>query len=194
MLTASTEASKTSSLGSNPSAFAKIMKKIVYIDMDGVVADWEKAACLPKGEWIPEEKLNTGQGFYQNLELIEGASDALKTLSEHYDLYFLSTPEWANPYCWMEKRLWVEQHFGELMFKRLILTHQKKLLRGDFLIDDNVHEGFKGVHIHFGQYPYQDWEAVIKYMMPNCDYCHKMVPRGDLDYHYSDVCSLSAPR
>ena len=170
------------------------MKKIVYIDLDGVVADFDAHKHLITERCELKQESKVPQEYFTNLPLIEGSIEALNELSKHYDLYFLSTPQWTNPYCWMEKRLWVEKHFGELMFKRLILTHWKKLQIGDYLIDDNVHEGFKGVHIHFGTAQYPDWKSVIKYMLPNCDYCHKMIPRGDLSYHYSDVCSLSALR
>jgi 5'(3')-deoxyribonucleotidase len=142
------------------------MKPIIYIDLDGVVADFDAHVHL-LGERDPaREECKTPEHYFTNLPLIEGSVEALGILSEYYDLYFLSTPQWSNPYCWMEKRLWVETHFGKLMFKRLILTHHKRLLKGDYLIDDNVHEGFEGEHIHFGTAKFPDWDSVVRYLTP----------------------------
>ncbi|CAN5155574.1 hypothetical protein BH09PAT1_BH09PAT1_8790 [soil metagenome] len=143
------------------------MKKIIFIDMDGVTADYDKAKNLltsykddPHEEVVPE-------GFFHSLEPIEGAISSLYELSAlGYNLYFLSTPQWSNPDCWGGKRVWVEKHFGELMFKRLILTHNKELLRGDYLIDDRITNGvenFEGVHIHFGSEQFPNWQSVLNF-------------------------------
>lgn len=143
------------------------MKKIVYVDMDGVVADFDKAFPLvAEKTWVEGCEKKVPEGFFLNLEPIDGAVEALHKLSAlGYDLYFLSTPQWSNPDCWKEKRLWVEKHFGELMFKRLILTHNKGLLKGSYLIDDRIQNGvdaFEGQHIHFGSNTYPDWESVVE--------------------------------
>jgi 5'(3')-deoxyribonucleotidase len=143
------------------------MKPIAYVDMDGVVADYDAHGHL-KTYTDPERKECTvPEEFYTNLPLIDGAVEALTALSEKYDLYFLSTPQWSNPNCWREKRIWVENHFGELMFKRLILTHNKSLLKGDYLIDDrkvNGVEEFEGEHIHFGSEKFPNWKSVVEYL------------------------------
>lgn len=134
--------------------------------MDGVVADFMKAfPLIAEKEWIHGQEKKVPEHFFTNLEPMEGAIEALHTLSEYYDLYFLSTPQWSNPNCWREKRIWVENHYGDLMFKRLILTHHKRLLRGDYLIDDIVHEGFQGKHIHFGTEEFPNWKVVVDYLL-----------------------------
>ena len=52
------------------------MKKIIYVDMDGVISDFDKAA--KEGGWThrPDLKVN-----FRNLELIPGAQDALLRLN-----------------------------------------------------------------------------------------------------------------
>jgi 5'-nucleotidase len=145
------------------------MKPIVYIDMDGVVADFDKAfPAVAEKNWIDGQNKVVPENFFCELELIKGAKEGLQALdSLGYDLYFLSTPQWSNPNCWKEKRIWVELHFGELMFKRLILTHNKGLLKGDYLIDDrNVNgvENFEGKHIHFGSEEFPDWISVVAFL------------------------------
>lgn len=144
-------------------------KKIVYVDMDGVCADFDKARDAQKITPDPlHRETKVPEGFFLNLELIEGALEALHTLSPFYELYFLSTPQWSNPSSWKEKREWVEKHYGDLMFKRLILTHNKGLLKGHYLIDDRTHNGvedFAGEHIHFGTEKFPDWKKVVEYLL-----------------------------
>ena len=76
------------------------MKKI-YIDLDGVIADFEKGREEhPMGKVSPyigrPDKL---PGLFENLEPIEGAISSVNLLLESpdFDIYFLSTPPWTNP-------------------------------------------------------------------------------------------------
>ena len=57
-----------------------------------------------------------------------------------------------------DKRYWIENHFGELFHKRIVTTHQKNMLMGDYLIDDRKKNGageFKGELLQYGL----DWEG-----------------------------------
>lgn len=104
---------------------------------------------------------------FLDLEPMEGAIEAFNRLSENYDVYIASTAPWSNPNAWMEKRLWVERHLGEKAFKRLILTHRKDLLIGDYLIDDRTANGageFKGELIQFGTKDFPNWKCVEHYL------------------------------
>jgi 5'-nucleotidase len=146
------------------------IKPIGYCDLDGVVADFDAAWLSLKDEerFFENDEKKVPHEFFLNLPLIDGAIDGIRELSDKYDLYFLSTPQWSNPFSWMEKRLWVEKHFNEWMFKRLILTHNKSLLRGEFLIDDRITNGvaaFEGEHIHFGSKEFPNWNIVTDYLI-----------------------------
>ena len=88
--------------------------------------------------------------------------------SEKYEVYFLSTAPWDNPSAWTDKRLWLEDKFGDAATRRLILTHRKDLIRGDILIDDRPNNGaknFEGKWIHFGSDAYPNWSAVLNYLL-----------------------------
>ena len=146
-------------------------KKILYFDMDGVLADFNRAL---QERVTPELKAQYGDnvdeipGIFDNLDPVPGAIDAFKELSTQYDVYILSTAPWGNPQAWMEKRLWVEQHLGKEAHKRLILSHNKHLNRGDYLIDDRLANGsdrFEGEHIHFGTDQFPDWNSVLSYLI-----------------------------
>lgn len=80
---------------------------------------------------------------------------------------------WYVPHSFIGKRIWIENHFGELGTKRLILTHRKDLNVGNYLIDDRTASGagaFKGMHIHFETAEFPNWEVTLKYLEKVSDY------------------------
>ena len=132
------------------------MKKIVLIDMDGVLAE---------NDSVNFKKRKYDIGYFKNKKPLNGAVEAFKKLANKYECHIVSTPVWGNPNCWKEKREWIEMYLGEDAHKKLTLTHNKHLFIGDIIIDDTTNYGvdkFKGRHIHFGQERYPDWNTVLK--------------------------------
>ena len=67
-----------------------------------------------------------------------------------------------------QSKEWIEKYFGDKLKKRLILTHRKDLLMGDYLIDDRTKNGadnFEGEHIHFGTEKFLRWDDVTSYLI-----------------------------
>jgi len=146
------------------------MKKILYIDMDNVLVDFQsgvdRLAADVKHEY--EGRLDEVQGIFSLMEPIADAIEAFKKLAAVFDTYVLSTAPWENPSAWSDKLHWVQKHLGEHAHKKLILSHHKNLNRGDFLVDDRTKNGadkFKGEHIHFGSKRFPDWQAVVRYLL-----------------------------
>lgn len=143
-------------------------KDIIYVDMDGVVANFAKKWKKMYGTELDLYHIPpTPTGFYSDLEVIPNSKNAIKTLSEYFDVYFLSTAEWNNISSWSDKRIWIEKHFGKYAYKKLILSHNKSLHIGKYLIDDRAIDtnlAFTGEFIHFGSVRFQNWPMVINYI------------------------------
>jgi 5'(3')-deoxyribonucleotidase len=141
--------------------------------MDDVCAAWTEHRERESAKGRAAHEIGREAGEFRNLGLIEGAKEGVEFLDQHFEIYFVSTAMWSNPSCWTEKMLWVEEHFPKIGKKKLILTHNKGLFSGDYLIDDRIANGvgdFKGVHIHFGQAGFEDWKKVK-------DYFKKLIPQ-----------------
>lgn len=145
-------------------------KRKLFFDMDGVLVDFQsgidKLSDETKKEY--EGRLDEVPGIFSLMDPMLGAIDAVKLLSEHYDVYILSTAPWKNTSAWSDKITWIIKHFGELFKKRVILTHCKNLCYGDFLVDDRGKNGaseFTGEWIEFGSAFYPGWEDVVDYLL-----------------------------
>jgi len=112
-------------------------------------------------------------GFFTNLKAIEGAIVSVNFLinSDVYDPYILTAPSIKKPLCYTEKRIWVENYFGLEFVNKLIISPNKSLLKGDFLIDDNIEgkgqEDFEGEVLQFGRELYPTWESSLLYLDKN---------------------------
>lgn len=136
---------------------------IILIDQDNVLSDFEKQFLVkwreqyPELPYIPFEKRNTfkiydqyspkykslirsiyrAKGFYRSLPLVEGGIEALVEMSELGNNVFICTsPLSLYENCVLEKYEWVEEHLGPEWIKKIILTKDKTLVKGDILIDD----------------------------------------------------------
>lgn len=143
-------------------------KPTLFVDMDGVMCNFEKAKAAYVEAGGKPNGVYKDESFFATMEPIEGAIEAVKELDKSYDVYFASTAPWSGPAAWSGKRIWVEDVLGKEFKKKLILTHNKGLLKGDYIIDDRVANGildFEGEHIHFGEEGFENWSKVLKYLV-----------------------------
>ena len=166
----------------NDESNMKEMKKIVYIDMDGVLVDLSKEfdKFFENNPHLREKFRKCPDhipGIFRNPPPIEGAIEAVKKLAESgkYELYIATAAPWGNPMSAMDKRFWIEEHFGDLFRKKMVVSHLKNMLIGDYLIDDRTANGageFKGELLQFGwayetevwnEYP--NWESILKKLL-----------------------------
>ena len=154
-------------------------KKILYIDMDGVIVDFESAFERLDPAVLEKYKDNEDQipGLFKLMTPMPGAIEAVTELSTIFDTYVLSTVPWHNISGASQKIEWIQNHFGaekgSPLWKRIILSHHKHLNRGDFLIDDRpdrngagefAEANAAGQLIHFGGADFPDWDAVLGYL------------------------------
>ena len=153
-------------------------KKILYIDMDGVLVDFQRVIDEMDAEtyqkYCPCPEKNRPPMFdqipdvFKTMPSIPDAIESFRELSCHFDIYILSTAPWENNAAWSDKLIWVKENLGDCASRRLILSHHKNLNKGDFLVDDRDKNGaadFEGELIRFGSPEFPNWAAVLKYLM-----------------------------
>ena len=88
------------------------MKKLrIYVDMDGVIANFDKAKnnLMKSKQGRPDLYVD-----YLHLDVMPGAEEAMSYLNEHHEVFVASTPPWSRIQCWADKRAWLEQWFPRL--------------------------------------------------------------------------------
>lgn len=151
----------------------------ILLDMDGVIADFEKGFLRiwqekhPEKLYIPLEERNShfivdqypkeykdlinqimaGAGFFLSLEPVDGSIQSINEIQAMgIEIFICTTPLSEYKNCVLEKYEWVEKHLGFEWTKKIILTKDKTLIKGDYLIDDQPQ--ITGVEV-------PSWEHII---------------------------------
>lgn len=138
--------------------------------MDNTLCDYDSQHEVYKqltGNSYPQSIV----GFFRSMKPLKDAIDITKKLihSGIYDVWILTSPSVKNPSCYTEKREWIEQYFGLEFCRKLIISPDKGLIKGDILIDDrdfgNGKENWSGEFIHFGHGEFETWKDVENYLI-----------------------------
>jgi 5'-nucleotidase len=141
----------------------KTVNDVVLVDMDGVIADFNAAFDLawrsryPNRELYPmsaQQNLSivdsqpeeyradiydvlSAPGFTVNMPEIEGAVQGIRAMDlMGLQVFICTSPLRDYSHNVPEKFSWVEEHLGQEWARRLIITRDKTVVRGRYLIDD----------------------------------------------------------
>ena len=146
----------------------------IAVDMDEVIADsFSKhlrlynqlvGANLTKeivskrglGAVIPHDRRDQfaaiphGEGFFIDLEVMEGSQEALLELSRHHDI-FIASAAMEVPTSFDAKFKWLQKHFPFLPPSRIVFCGDKNIVDADILVDDRSRhfKQFRGIGILF---------------------------------------------
>ncbi len=136
---------------------------IILIDQDGPLADFRRGFLkkwrtrFPKEFFVPihkrksfsvrddypedlRDKVETiycEPEFYLNLQPVKGSIEAINIMLKlGHDVRICTSPLSRYENCVLEKYQWIEKYFGRDFTKRMILSKDKTIIRGHFLIDD----------------------------------------------------------
>lgn len=85
------------------------------------------------------------KNFFRTMEVNENSQEVVKKLNEKYEVFIVSSAmEFPNSL--PEKLEWLAEHFSFLHWKQFVFCGSKKIVHGDYMIDDLPHnlEAFNG--------------------------------------------------
>jgi 5'(3')-deoxyribonucleotidase len=148
------------------------MKNIVYVRIDGIIAEVEQKMMSEVYECLQIESTKIDISVYDKVPSVSGGLEAVNTLLKmpQFEVYFISTPYGPDDIAWADRKFWAERLFNKKgIEKRLILCHDKQLLVGDYLVDDSWINGslkFMGQWIAIGLAPkFPGWEEVLLHLI-----------------------------
>jgi hypothetical protein len=129
------------------------MKKTLYLDMDGVVADFNAYAEVVCGFKVSEDrwpndawdKIKVNPRIYMELEKTKEGDQLVEyckkfAIENNYNLMFLTAIPKSNdvPWAFYDKMYWINKHYGDIpvMFGPYSKDKYHHCKPGDILIDD----------------------------------------------------------
>lgn len=75
-------------------------------------------------------------GFFRNMAVKDNAVEIMKHLNDKYEVFIVSAAT-EFPNSLKEKIEWLEEHFTFISWKRVVLCGDKKVIKGDIMLDDH---------------------------------------------------------
>lgn len=141
---------------------------IILLDMDNTLVDWDGEFVRRWMARFPDEpplglhqraffemernfeenqvpavlSIMAEPGLYESLIPYPGALDAVRGMQQRGWVVRLVTAPHPSCFasCAKEKMIWTERHLGADFCRKVVLTSDKTLVRGDVLVDDKPHQ------------------------------------------------------
>ena len=165
------------------------MKPVVLCDVDGVLADFEKAIFahlalnhdlaldpaqkrefrfphaypdqITQDIWRDCIELINSQHFCYTLAPYEHAVAGVQAMMEIADVYFVTSPWWSSLYWLRERTEWLCGQFGQTQGRKLVLSSEKHLVRGDILIEDKPESLDAWIHAQMAARHPEPWQPIL---------------------------------
>lgn len=134
--------------------------------------EYGREACLAM------QDIMMRKNFFRTIEPIPEAVEAVHKLLKNpmYECSICTAPITHNKYCASEKLEWLKEQFGSKFHRKVVITNDKTVVHGDFLLDDN--EQIKGA-----------MEPSFKHVMVRAEH-NQMVQEGDKEIVLEDWSGL----
>ena len=106
------------------------------------VIEWNMRKAFPT---LTEDEIYNPlhlQTFWNNVEIMPGAKEGIqKLLSQGHEIYIVTS---AHPDTIKWKAEWLQRELPEISWAQVIVANDKSLIKGDVLIDDGLHNLYRG--------------------------------------------------
>ena len=164
-------------------------RKIVFFDMDNVLVDFESALyadkiknLVPKYESVVDGVKRTNYDdipeIFSYSKPVEGAVEALKAISQKFEVFIISHASWANPVSWSNKLEWVKKYFDSdnvngTFYKRLVLAQDRDVttITDSYLVEGKPYHnashksGSNVIYLNKTNGDFRDWSSVVNHLM-----------------------------
>ena len=123
-------------------SYRQIYPDYRFIPLDqrvGQCSDLDYLQRFSRKEANAVQRILKTPGFFRTLEPNADAVEAVKRLNvrrRDLKVYLCTTPWYRNSTCVQDKMDWVEDNLGKRWIRKMIITPDKSLIKGDILFDD----------------------------------------------------------
>ena len=164
-------------------------RKVVFFDLDNVLVDFESALdadkirnLVPRYECVVNGVKRTHYddipGIFSYSKPVEGAVEALKVISQKFEVFIISHASWANPVAWSNRQDWVKKYFDSdnvngTFYKRLVLAQDRDVttIADSYLVEGAPSHGgghrlgCNVIYLNKTNGDFRDWSSVVKHLM-----------------------------
>jgi 5'-nucleotidase len=108
-----------------------------------LVGSWVKG--FPEQHWEMVMERLLAPGFFRHLPVMQDSVEVIREMNRRYEIFIVSAAT-EFPNSLKDKLEWLLEHFSFISWKQLVLCGDKRVICGDYMIDDHVKnlQHFKG--------------------------------------------------
>ena len=119
----------------NYAEYRRQYRELLGVEVDPAAYHGRKIYDLPGAESIRDTLYH--KGHFRNLPPMAGALEGVRELYDKHEVWIV-TASMEFRYSFLEKYEWIEEHLPFFPWKRLYFCGDKRLVTGDYMVDDKV--------------------------------------------------------